>query len=774
MQHRALFFLLVAAGTSLVVGGGDSALSFPECVGDPHSNPSLLGVGNPKCLKRNTFVSGMLVILIIALSLLAETVIHQLKHSPQLKCPLMQKIVAKLIEEVMILGLISMSLFILTQLGVIRGMSDVLGHLNFIELFHFLEFIHYLIFLTMIFYIASVVVMILASNKTPQLWQLSSGEKGDKKSAEQNKLATQTMREKIRKAKEKKDGITIAREYMHLKEQRRALGWRVKFRLSHWYSWWLAVNRMGYQLANQSSRHVYEDRDLVERVFDIDNLDEFLDYEVMTYSRYSTFCVRAVLVKILEINWTTWFVLMIIIFMSAAGVSAAGGATEAFSARPTEEHIRNIVYCGLLLLLAAIIIFVKTFQILMGIVNDRDKMICRFVRFTPLMDEAHNPGATCVQMSCIQFFHKGSSKPIAIKSAESADDEGEGDNGPHCTIDNSTVTMWRGVANVPLEIELKTAQTIDQYWWSTAPTASYLSNCSPKKWKLEGRLDKHSPWALIDEHTDEHALHGEGSHGSVTVPNAGGKFLSSKIKISGAVQTAAALGAQFTPRQSQLFWNSHDGRFWFKSPRLMARILRFIYFFQAIYLACVLLVFATTAAKTWNGLGALLVLVPPALILFILSPMTVPVLVLVLDLTGHIGAHKITDIEKRAQKHAHHLSHVHRQHVAFCPFCGNELHPSGETKDESAALDENKGPKMTFMQAARTVKVVAKFMGNVSRGEAHCSNCDSMFPKEIDAKAIDHGSHGDIRAASGSQPRVENMAMYSKMKQKKSSPDGMR
>jgi hypothetical protein len=93
---------------------------------------------------------------------------------------------------------------------------------------------------------------------------------------------------------------------------------------------------MGYQLANQSSRHVYEDRQLVERVFDIHKLDEFLEFEDMTYSRYSTFCVRAVLVKILVINWTTWFLLMIALFISALMVDVAGGGAEVLSARPTD------------------------------------------------------------------------------------------------------------------------------------------------------------------------------------------------------------------------------------------------------------------------------------------------------------------------------------------------------------------------------------------------------------------------------------------------------
>ena len=102
--------------------GGGGGNSFPECT---DGEGSLLGVGNPKCLKKNTFVSGMLVILIVVLSFFAEYVIHHLKHMA--RCPLMQKIVQKLIEEVMILGLISMSLFLVTQLGLIKAVSQEIG-----------------------------------------------------------------------------------------------------------------------------------------------------------------------------------------------------------------------------------------------------------------------------------------------------------------------------------------------------------------------------------------------------------------------------------------------------------------------------------------------------------------------------------------------------------------------------------------------------------------------------------------------------------------------
>ena len=130
--------------------------------------------------------------------------------------------------------------------------------------------------------------------------------------------------------------------------------------------------------------------------------------------------------------------------------------------------------------------------------NDRDKMLCRFVRFTPIMDEASNPGADCVQISAIQFFHKGSSEPIAAKAAESP--RYPPDFGPMNAIDNSTQTCWTDLDKGPLVVEFKTAQTIDKYWWATSPMLE-KQNCTPNRWKLEGRLDKHSEWTVIDERT---------------------------------------------------------------------------------------------------------------------------------------------------------------------------------------------------------------------------------------------------------------------------------
>ena len=105
--------------------------------------------------------------------------------------------------------------------------------------------------------------------------------------------------------------------------------------------------------------------------------------------------------------------------------------------------------------------------------------------------------------------------------------------------------------------------------------------------------------------------------------------------------------------------NQHGRRFWFKRPKLLVKLIQFINFFQAIYLAVLSLMFAkhSSDGPYFGGMGAVLMFMIPLVILLVLMPMTVPVLVLVLDLVGYIGAEKLHKIQERVEQEvaAHHL-----------------------------------------------------------------------------------------------------------------------
>lgn len=69
------------------------------------------------CLGENGLVASAMVALIVLLSMGFEHGVHKLKHS--FTCPMMGRMVQKMIDEVMILGLISMSLFCLRQVSLL-------------------------------------------------------------------------------------------------------------------------------------------------------------------------------------------------------------------------------------------------------------------------------------------------------------------------------------------------------------------------------------------------------------------------------------------------------------------------------------------------------------------------------------------------------------------------------------------------------------------------------------------------------------------------------
>ncbi|GAB9468571.1 hypothetical protein Gpo141_00005887 [Globisporangium polare] len=79
----------------------------------------------------------------------------------------------------------------------------------------------------------------------------------------------------------------------------------------------------------------------------------------------------------------------------------------------------------------------------------------------------------------------------------------------------------------------------------------------------------------------------------------------------------------------------HDDRFWFDSPKLMLRMFQFATISQAFYLVWLSLVAAPTIVEKDNAVFLLpLMVLLPLLSLCIITPMTMPSLVLVMSLTG--------------------------------------------------------------------------------------------------------------------------------------------
>ena len=84
---------------------------------------------------------------------------------------------------------------------------------------------------------------------------------------------------------------------------------------------------------------------------------------------------------------------------------------------------------------------------------------------------------------------------------------------------------------------------------------------------------------------------------------------------------------------------------------MLLNLLQITFFIQALYITFLLLMFHAYGANLWGGIGLFLMILWPVLITCVIFPLTLPVLVLVLELVGHIGFERLTEIHE-SQKQA--------------------------------------------------------------------------------------------------------------------------
>ncbi|CAH0518789.1 unnamed protein product [Peronospora belbahrii] len=136
------------------------------------NNPaSFLGVGNTNCLHENLWTAVFLLAVIVAVSIGVDRLNHYIRAA--IKCPQLRKIVNRIFEEVMIMGFLSMVIFILNTSGAM--MSLALDNLTASEKLHFYEFFHYIVFLTMIYFIFIVLLLLFIGTVVPKLvWEIQN------------------------------------------------------------------------------------------------------------------------------------------------------------------------------------------------------------------------------------------------------------------------------------------------------------------------------------------------------------------------------------------------------------------------------------------------------------------------------------------------------------------------------------------------------------------------------------------------------------------------
>ena len=357
-----------ASGPSTCAAGGAGKKTLvakvaATCLPDPkacHDPESFLGVANADCIGQNGKTAAALIGLIVFLSISFELIVHKLNHSTT--CPQMLAIIGQLFGEIMILGFISMSFFLMSVNGVTKKLADFDALLDETELFHFQEFFHYLVFVTMMFYIAEVLFLVYLSTKIPRMWQRTETRLKEK---EQKAML---------KSKSKRHEVTdlVASKYHEVKKLRRDNGWRVKVWPNHWWNWWLVVVRMGYSLAREQTRALYENREVMDMLFGL----PVHDTRTVDYRTFSTYSTRALLVQMLKIHWSTWVVMVGLAALNVVRTEIGLGE-ELLDQYSDEGNVDSVVKLGACIFLWAVVLAAKSFSVLMGIINDRTKDLAK-------------------------------------------------------------------------------------------------------------------------------------------------------------------------------------------------------------------------------------------------------------------------------------------------------------------------------------------------------------------------------------------------------------
>uniref|UniRef100_A0AAV1T7L4 Uncharacterized protein n=1 Tax=Peronospora matthiolae TaxID=2874970 RepID=A0AAV1T7L4_9STRA len=134
-----------------------------------NNDASFLGVGNTECLHDNIETAAILLAVIVAVSISVEKFIHFIRGV--IKCPQLRRIVNRIFEEMMIMGFLSMVIFALNTSGAMVSLT--LNELTAYENLRFYEFFHYIVFLTMIYFIIIVLLLLFIGTVVPKLiWDI--------------------------------------------------------------------------------------------------------------------------------------------------------------------------------------------------------------------------------------------------------------------------------------------------------------------------------------------------------------------------------------------------------------------------------------------------------------------------------------------------------------------------------------------------------------------------------------------------------------------------
>ena len=683
-----------------------------------HDEGSFLGVGNPICIGQNVVTSAMLVTMIIVLSLffswIEETLRERCSGSPQ-----MRAIHAHMVQEVTILGFISMVVFVFQQNGVTDALAANDSTLGPSELFHFKEFFHFVIFLTMLCYITTVLVLLHVSQRFPQLWHVARREDRDGEAYDDTVLgdgenptpratgrglspdsetsdggggggdgdggggsggrersASSSSNSSSSKSRTRK----VLDEYLVVEKRLARHPWGTFWRkldLPLQMRLYRAVNRVAFRLCKSQAKDVYSSRRLMHAMFDT-SMD--LPRSKLNFTEYSLRATQLLLVEVLEVHWTNWAAVLVLLAVNAVRVKAGAsvnmtGADD--DASGGDRGTAVFVAGGVALVLANVAICYKGWTVLQRVVETRIPVslrrwrdIGRLIRpvllaigqLVVLRAQKQTQTRSTKRLRTLVGSGRGApSGGSALPAAQSSagvevesmlnllqvSSSSHEVHSPLASMPETTGTLGDSFADEEVDVEESDYDSESESLAYKGRGDSDVEDDGTDSDDVDDTDEQKVPEKKMPSLRDEPATR-KSSLGS-NAPSSGRqslvvdkRFHASDAGVSDLTRTDRLVSVKGS---GELSADADYNRFfWFGRPELLVRGLQFTIFFQAIYLAFFFLMFAKRgvgANAPWGGAAVAIQLLCPALILLVITPLSLPLFVVLLDLIGYLGEEKV-------------------------------------------------------------------------------------------------------------------------------------
>ncbi|OQR91447.1 hypothetical protein THRCLA_08998 [Thraustotheca clavata] len=335
---------------------------------------SFLGVGNGECISNHLIYASFLLAVIVAISVILDLLLSYSRKA--IKCPQMKRVVNRFFEELMIMGFISMCIFVIDTSGLIEKMSFGVDDLTPLQLLHVQEFFHYVVFMTTVYYVAIVLLLIIIATVVPRLLygaqphederyrdiEPPEDNNGDEEALLHSEHSCidiyprQYDSRRIQRQVSGFDFVNGSRMYFLLRQRYKREGMWFKFNLVKQFALWKSFELLAYNVCQYRSGYIYKNPTEMQRIFGL----SFRSSHHVNFQRFQTLCTRSLLATIAHMHYTTFIVLIVLVMMS--GMLPTTSA-YAFLALATLLFTMNFV------------IMIKTLRILKGIIKDRLRVL---------------------------------------------------------------------------------------------------------------------------------------------------------------------------------------------------------------------------------------------------------------------------------------------------------------------------------------------------------------------------------------------------------------